>query len=225
MKLYTILGLDESATEAEIKAAYRKLSKEHHPDKGGDEKKFKEIKQAYEVLFDGERRKRYDETGSFDEDIRDFQKDFISFVGEIMIPIIDNRGRTNFDLMSIVKESIYKLKIHANRTIKAQKIKRELYYDSESKIKRVDDGPNLIADLLKGKIKAIEDHLKRMEAELEAMDRLEAEFEKYKWDYIKTNPSSLLERKEEKVKDVDYSGLKDSVERLRNSLKNKQKEK
>lgn len=61
--LYALLGVDESATSKEVKVAYRKLSLKHHPDKGGDEAVFKQISQAYEVLFDGEKRALYEAGG------------------------------------------------------------------------------------------------------------------------------------------------------------------
>jgi molecular chaperone DnaJ len=58
---YKVLGVSDSATEKEIKTAFRKLSKQHHPDSGGDESKFKEISAAYDVLGDVAKRKEYDE--------------------------------------------------------------------------------------------------------------------------------------------------------------------
>lgn len=62
---YEILGLSQNATEDEIKKAYRKLAKEYHPDRHPDdataEAKFKEIGEAYEVLKDEEKRRKYDE--------------------------------------------------------------------------------------------------------------------------------------------------------------------
>lgn len=68
MTLYEILGLYPDATEEEIKDAYRRKSMIHHPDReGGDEETFKQVKAAYEVLSDPERRKRYDETGQTEE--------------------------------------------------------------------------------------------------------------------------------------------------------------
>ena len=65
---YKILGVDEKASASEIKRAYRKLAKEYHPDLHPDDEeltnKFKDINEAYEVLGDEEKRKKYDTFGS-----------------------------------------------------------------------------------------------------------------------------------------------------------------
>lgn len=62
---YELLGVDKSASEAEIKKAFRKAAHKHHPDKGGgDEKKFKEINEAYQVLSDKNKRAQYDQFGA-----------------------------------------------------------------------------------------------------------------------------------------------------------------
>lgn len=64
MSLYDCLGVSKNATGDEIHKAYKKLSLKHHPDKGGDPEKFKEINHAHEVLNDADRRRIYDMTGS-----------------------------------------------------------------------------------------------------------------------------------------------------------------
>ena len=60
---YQILGISRNASPDEIRKAYHKLAHKHHPDKGGDEKKFKEINEAYQTLSDKEKRTQYDRFG------------------------------------------------------------------------------------------------------------------------------------------------------------------
>ena len=65
--IYEVLGVGRSASEQEIKQAYRKLARQYHPDVNpgdrGAEEKFKEVTDAYDVLGDPEKRARYDQFG------------------------------------------------------------------------------------------------------------------------------------------------------------------
>jgi curved DNA-binding protein len=60
MTHYSTLGVADAATPEEIKSAYRKLAKQHHPDLGGDVAKFQQISEAYETLADVDKRAHYD---------------------------------------------------------------------------------------------------------------------------------------------------------------------
>ena len=75
---YKILGISKSATEKDIKKAYRKLARKHHPDLNPNdkvaEKKFKEINEANEVLSHPENRKKYDQNGKDWKHAEEFEK-------------------------------------------------------------------------------------------------------------------------------------------------------
>lgn len=62
---YEVLGINKTATKDEIKSAYRKLAKKYHPDnkETGNENKFKEIQEAYDILYDDQKRSAYDQFG------------------------------------------------------------------------------------------------------------------------------------------------------------------
>jgi len=62
---YDVLGVDEKATSAEITKAFKDLAKQHHPDRGGDEAKFKEINEAHDTLKSSQKRHDYDTMRKF----------------------------------------------------------------------------------------------------------------------------------------------------------------
>ncbi len=81
---YDILGVSKNASRDEIKRAYRKLAHEYHPDKQhgrGDEQKFRELNEAYEVLSDETKRAQYDQFGQTFESARGGQAGFGGFSG------------------------------------------------------------------------------------------------------------------------------------------------
>lgn len=88
---YDVLGIPKTATEEEIKKAYRKLSLKHHPDReGGDAEKFKQLSEAYETLSDPAKKNQYDNQGSNPffaanemrpEDMNDINNIFSMFFG------------------------------------------------------------------------------------------------------------------------------------------------
>mmetsp|Transcript_33905 Transcript_33905/g.58234 ORF Transcript_33905/g.58234 Transcript_33905/m.58234 type:complete len:253 (-) Transcript_33905:104-862(-) len=72
--VYEILSVPKDADEDTVKRAYRKLALKHHPDKGGDAKKFQALSLAHSILSDPEKRKIYDQTGDLDGE--DSNQDF-----------------------------------------------------------------------------------------------------------------------------------------------------
>ncbi len=98
--LYDTLGVSKTASSAEIKKAYRKLAREHHPDRNpGDtaaEERFKEVQQAYDVLSDPDKRKAYDrfgtQTGRAGSAPFDFEQFDLGDLGDLFGGIFGGRG-------------------------------------------------------------------------------------------------------------------------------------
>lgn len=96
MDPYKTLGVDASATDADIKKAFRKLAVQYHPDRGGDESKFKEINTAYDTIKTADKRQQYDTSKRFGSDgfqfnfndgqPFDMQDMFTSFFGQNVRP-------------------------------------------------------------------------------------------------------------------------------------------
>ena len=60
---YEVLGVAKDVNESDLKKAYKRMASKHHPDKGGDEEKFKESKEAYDILSNAQKRAAYDQYG------------------------------------------------------------------------------------------------------------------------------------------------------------------
>lgn len=81
---YQVLEVDRDASDNDIKKAYKRMAMKHHPDKGGDEEKFKEISEAYSILSDKNKRDQFDRFGTVDAsemNMNHFQDIFSSMFG------------------------------------------------------------------------------------------------------------------------------------------------
>jgi len=123
---YKILNINRESSQDEIKKAFRKLSKTHHPDKGGDEKVFKEMSEAYDTLGNTEKRMKYDHQGqnpfnhgggpNMEDVFNQFfggqqgrkQRQNIKKGGNLSIPLIVGLDEVYFE---VVKKLKYKRKV------------------------------------------------------------------------------------------------------------------
>jgi DnaJ-class molecular chaperone len=110
MKYYEILKIDNKATAEEIKTAYRKLSKEYHPDVNNDvdaEDHFKMIKEAYEVLSDPVKRKSFDLFGS---SIKGVEEEVLKFLtGHVLDHLLNYYDVVQFltiDFVQVMKDIV-----------------------------------------------------------------------------------------------------------------------
>jgi len=117
---YHILGVPREASKEDIKKAYRKKALEHHPDKGGDENKFKEITHAYEVLTDPEKKARYDQFGTEDPGSGGFNPfgGFSDFFGDIFHQRQQPQRRKGQDIRVTIQLTINEILSGTSKKIK-----------------------------------------------------------------------------------------------------------
>jgi curved DNA-binding protein len=105
MDYYTRLGVDKKASPEELKRAYKKLAMQHHPDRGGDQKTFQEINEAYDTLKDPAKRQQYDNPqprADFNMNSQNMNDIFSQFFGGGM----QQRVRRNRDVTINVRVSL-----------------------------------------------------------------------------------------------------------------------
>jgi len=168
--LYQTLEVESDATQAEIKKAYKKLAKKHHPDKGGDPQIFAEINNAHRILTSPEHRKRYDETG-MEGDKFSFTDRFRDLANKVLMAAATNHDPDQVDLIEFFKLAVKKsletcadgLVQTNNRIDKYKKVKKNLKYKGTSeKIKK-----DPINDLVENQIALFEQSLAGQKEEIE----------------------------------------------------------
>ena len=105
MSLYNTLGIQAGATADEIKQAYRKRAREHHPDRGGDKDRFQEIEEAYRILSDKAKRAQYDSTGSTKRQA-DPQQKARNMIATLFSKLLQANGFEQRDYVSLIKQSV-----------------------------------------------------------------------------------------------------------------------
>ena len=135
MDPYKVLGVSEDANKDQLKKAYRKLAAQHHPDKGGDEDKFKEANEAYSILSDDQKRQQYHAMKNGPQlNMGDFGDILSAFVGFGFDPLSDLFGQrahpkrrkaekdtSDKDIVFNLKISLDNIKKGADKTINFQR--------------------------------------------------------------------------------------------------------
>jgi DnaJ-class molecular chaperone len=176
MSLYQTLGISKDATKDEIKKAYRKLSKTMHPDVGGDEESFDELKQAYDVLMDDNLRKLYDETGTIGK-VVDRHNMFMSFISSKAVYALENFSDDPFfNLIDFLKGDL-KDNIEKGRfTIIDVGTKKNTLQNKLKNIQNKKGGENLIAKVIELKVNEYSNHIEQIKSTIKdleyCMDRI-----------------------------------------------------
>lgn len=185
MKLYDTLGVEKEASIFEIKMAYRKLAKIHHPDSGGDEEEFKKISEAYEVLSSPEKRKRYDETGEYGND-KPFESMFMSFVSEVVIPIIEKGMSVDCDLMGKIESVVEDVSdTGASKLKECHKYKGKIE-EAITRLKHKGEGEDMVSQVMTKEVEKWSERIAHIESELVFLGKCKTELQKYEYKHSKT---------------------------------------
>lgn len=182
--LYEVLDVEESASEDEIKKAYRKRAKETHPDKNsGKEDSFIEVSKAYAVLADKSKRRRYDETGDTGENseqnnvmssvialIQELLQSLFSQTGEevIYVDIITEMKHGLIDRRNTLKDRnraakkrvlvFQKVLLHLNNRSKEKQILENIINDNIKSIRNSIEQTNRATNIIDKALSLLEDY-------------------------------------------------------------------
>ena len=130
MDLYQMLEVEKTATQAEIKKAYKRKAAKMHPDKGGSEEEFKKLNEAFQVLSVSSSREHYDRTGQGPEK-KHIDQVGQEFMGAFSV-IIDKHGIENLHKVDIVQE-MSALFDQAIRNFRIEKTKLKVEFEDYSR--------------------------------------------------------------------------------------------
>jgi DnaJ-class molecular chaperone len=124
---YSTLGVSKDATQNEIKSAYRELAKKYHPDKSdGDTEKFQEVQEAYDVLGDKDKRRRYDARGgrqsyAFEDQVNGFRQHFEQYASGFKAQSAPMFEKTvSVDLEEVARGTTTEIETPAGETIEVK---------------------------------------------------------------------------------------------------------
>lgn len=175
MNPYEVLGVPPTASEHQIKSAYRRRARETHPDAGGDGDEFALVSRAYHVLMNPEARKRFDETGSIDEiPALSVRQRMIMILAGMLTEGLNQLDQQQTDLRYFDLMAAFRSNLATNlktMTINRDK-RRKGIADRQyllAKITRKGDGQNVFADILRQQITEREAPLRQVEIDVEAV--------------------------------------------------------
>lgn len=205
--LYDILGVRSDATEAEIKAAFRRLAKTEHPDvKPGNGDAWVAMQTAYDVLIDPVQRKEYDETGKVTGGSREPpDKEFMlamSLLQQTLMTVVMNgvHGDEDLEHIDLIKKmhEIVAFQV-TNIAAQLQKSKGKLRrcHALTKRLKRKeDDGKDPVRAIMSGMELGIKNEIEGMELQFRVCERVKKIWDEYSFDFKPNSRSSFFDDRE-----------------------------
>lgn len=196
--LYDILGLSKNASFDEIKAKYKSLAQQHHPDKGGDPDLFKKIKHAYEILNDSISRKKYDTTGQYDH-TSSIRSEALDTLCRLFFSIVPNINADIDDLILIMKNESRRERDVVNNNINICNSYIEKLNKIINKIKKKKgDGENLLKMFAENQLKTHHNELQNFKRQIEIFNIVIEMIEDYQYGDVTTLIENFMNPSDQK---------------------------
>lgn len=196
MNFYQDLELDSSCSFEQIRRQYKILAQKFHPDKGGDEDRFKRIKLAYEVLSDPVRRTEYDATGKFKEDFT-IRSEALSRLNNMIVQYVPTLNPEAEDLL-------FKMRMDLQRTMEETQLEINRTQERINNSRRTFDrlwlkttGEKMLHDFIQATIKNFEGHLQNTIRQMSILNLMVEILEDYHFGPNEWRP--LLEEKKDNL--------------------------
>lgn len=213
--LYKILGVKTTASPEQIKKAYRKKVKKHHPDIGGDPEIFRQIQEAYDVLSDPEKRRAYDTTGTTTKEPNHDLQDAVALVVDKIkykIESIDNKELLTksgilFEIVGSIKEEIEEkernIKYEKERIGLLKTLRKRMKTKKRKQINTAHEAIDQLISYCENGIEGLKSRIKILSKALKIAEYLKID--------LGTEPTVLLKSSREIALDVDSTGIIKSI--------------
>lgn len=182
--LYDVLGVHKDAEAIEIKKAYRRKSKEHHPDRGGDKDEFAEVAHAYEVLSDPIRREKYDRTG-VSKDVP-FGLKLSSLMDKTLFAVLKKcHNPETFDVIEEMRNDIKNQELKISNNIKQGEKSTSNLKIVHSRLK-VKSGNNLLGVTLTAQIELQENQIEQARDQVDFLNEALKWLDNYSYEFDQT---------------------------------------
>lgn len=178
MNPYEILDLPTNASVEEIRQKYKSLAQMYHPDKGGDEETFKQLKLAYEILIDPVKRKQYDLTGKISDDLG-LRNEVLTQLSQMFLRLFTNLDPEKDDLILMMKNETRRMKSSVEKDISTSKEEISKLEKVINRIKLKSSGENLLVSFAETKVKEIKNDLIIFSNRLQVCDMMLEILENY----------------------------------------------
>jgi curved DNA-binding protein CbpA len=188
---YEILNVAKNATQEQIKKQYRKLSKEHHPDKGGDGEVFAEITEAYQVLSDPDKRAAYDR-GEYvpnEKNPEDAARSRLASLFDGAINRVHFEEAKRRDIVGDLKKALKDTKSLAENDIKLLQKKLKTLAEISKRVSGKDDLFNQVVDNNK---RNVNQGIASLKEEIERLELMIKIVDDYKYDTSSPSDSGIV---------------------------------